>query len=181
MIEDANEPGTTERLFFALWPDDAVRARLAPLAAACGGRRVPGDSLHLTLAFLGPTDAARRDCCERAAAAVPFVPFELVLSEVQWQRRRGIVWAVAAEVPAELAALVAALNEGLRGCGYAPEARAFRAHVTLARKVRRARPGSLDPVRWAVDRFWLVSSQLAPGGSRYTLERCWPAAPAAYQ
>ena len=45
------------RLFFALWPDEGVRAELArwtrALHAACGGRTTRADKLHLTLAFLG--------------------------------------------------------------------------------------------------------------------------------
>lgn len=169
MIENA-----TERLFFALWPDDDVRARLVPLAAGYEGRHVRSENLHLTLAFLGNTDAGRRECYERSAATVSFVPFELILADVQWQRRRGVVWIAAREVPAELMGLVSTLNEGLRGCGYVPEERPFRAHITLARKVRRGRPVVADPISWRVGRFWLVSSRLAAGGSRYTLERCWP-------
>ncbi|BAU49555.1 2'-5' RNA ligase [Sulfurifustis variabilis] len=171
MAEDAS---VNDRLFFALWPDPDVQARLASLAAAYEGRRVATENLHLTLAFLGLTDTDRRACYERAAQTVPFVPFDLVLTEVQWQRRRGIAWMAARGVPAELTALVSALNDALRKCGFTPEARPFRAHVTLARKVRRGGRVEPDPIRWRVDRFWLVSSQLAPGGSRYTPERCWP-------
>ena len=41
------------RLFFALWPDDAVRAELArwsrELHALCGGRITPPEKLHVTL------------------------------------------------------------------------------------------------------------------------------------
>jgi 2'-5' RNA ligase len=171
-----------ERLFFALWPDEMVRARLAAQVVPFEGRHVAADNLHLTLAFLGDTDADRRACCERVAGTVPFTPFELVLTDVQWQRRRGIVWMAAHEIPAGLRELVSALNEALAGCGFAPESRPFRAHVTLARKVRRGRPVKSDPIRWWIDRFWLVSSQLQAGGSRYTLERCWPApSPPDYQ
>lgn len=170
-----SESSSTERLFFALWPDEAVRARLAPLVAAYDGRHVRPENLHLTLAFLGATDAARRICYERAADRVVVVPFDLVFTKVQWQRRRGIVWAAAPEIPVELAALVSSLNASLGECGYAPETRPFRAHVTLARKVRRGRPVMGDPIRWRVERFCLVSSQLSAGGSRYTIERCWPA------
>lgn len=175
MAETAREPKLTERLFFALWPDDAVRERLVPLIAAYDGRPVLRENLHLTLVFLGDTDADARASCERAAGDVPFVPFELLITEVQWQRRRGIVWAAIAEVPAELAGLVSRLNARLADCGYSAETRPFRAHVTLARHVRRGRPIRIEPIRWQVDRFCLVSSQLSPDGSRYTLERCWPA------
>ncbi len=53
------------RLFFALWPDPPTRTALAMLVDGLplvGGRRVPAENLHLTLAFLGNVD-------EGAAAA----------------------------------------------------------------------------------------------------------------
>ena len=47
------------RLFFALWPDDALRRQIAAQAVALnhahegGGRLLPQDRLHLTLRFMG--------------------------------------------------------------------------------------------------------------------------------
>ncbi len=47
----------TRRVFFALWPDAAQREALAhairKAVKSCGGRPVPPESLHVTLAFLG--------------------------------------------------------------------------------------------------------------------------------
>jgi len=57
-------------MFFALWPDDAVRAQLAhwsrELHAVCGGRPTRVENLHLTLAFLGGVEDARAAEVERA-------------------------------------------------------------------------------------------------------------------
>ena len=51
------------RLYFALWPDAALRATIARVAAGpaavAGGRAVPAADLHVTLAFLGGVPAAR--------------------------------------------------------------------------------------------------------------------------
>ena len=48
----------TLRLFFALWPGDALRTALAaaaaPAVAQVAGQAVPPGNLHVTLAFLGP-------------------------------------------------------------------------------------------------------------------------------
>jgi len=45
--------------FFALWPDEALRARLVAsfgaAAQAAGGRAVPAANLHVTLEFLAPS------------------------------------------------------------------------------------------------------------------------------
>ena len=61
------------RLFFALWPDDAVRAELArwsrELHALCGGRTTRPENLHVTLL---------RDAHEpRAMPALPPVEWRL--------------------------------------------------------------------------------------------------------
>ena len=43
-----------QRLFFALWPDEDARERLATVARDDStGRWVSRDNLHVTLAFLG--------------------------------------------------------------------------------------------------------------------------------
>ena len=50
----------TVRLFFALWPDSAMQAKLAAWAkqAAGRGRAMRQENIHLTLAFLGATDVS---------------------------------------------------------------------------------------------------------------------------
>jgi 2'-5' RNA ligase len=49
------------RLFFALWPSDAVRARLAQEAQSHAGlgRAIPVRNLHITLVFLGGVQEER--------------------------------------------------------------------------------------------------------------------------
>lgn len=168
---------TAERLFLALWPDTAVRTALAPLAIsviAHAGRAVPPENLHLTLVFLGAVDAARRACVEHACARVRADAFELTLAEVR-AHRSGIVWAAPVDTPEALRELVDQLRTTLGQCGLVPEARRFRAHVTLARDVRRPiLPRQFSPILWNVREFGLGSSRLGRGGSSYTVERRWP-------
>lgn len=173
----ASPPGT-QRLFLALWPGDAVRAQLE---AACrrltlhGGRVVAPRSLHVTLAFLGASDAARRACIEQALAAVSSSAFEFALTRVEWRRKGGMVWLTAPDVPPALRDLVASLNAALLSCGHAPEARPYRLHLTLARNVRGVgRDRTLAPIAWRAHDFCLVSSKPAAGGSEYAVERRWP-------
>ena len=51
------------RLFYALWPDEPLRERLAEAARDAvrqsGGRPVPAGNYHLTLAFLGRNTGRR--------------------------------------------------------------------------------------------------------------------------
>ena len=59
----------------------------------------------------------------------------------------------------------AALADTLRGLGLPVEARAFQAHVTLARRAAHAQPPvDVEPVRWPVRGYVLVQS----AGGRYT-------------
>lgn len=171
-------PTTEQRLFFALWPDGGVRARLDAAAEAVGrdsGRRVPRGNLHLTLVFLGQTPAVRRDCMIRAAAAIQCPAFDLRLERFGHFRRARIAWLGPAEPPPALVELHRRLNAALAGCGGTPETRPFAPHVTLARKAGRCRaPADFVPIDWAVRDFCLVES---PGdGSGYRVLATWPLA-----
>ncbi len=172
-MSPASEPG--RRLFFALWPDDLVRARLARVARAIDqGRKMDAGNLHVTLHFLGNTPAETQACVERAAAGVRGRPFELVLSEVGHWPRPQVVWLGPRETPSAMLDLHTALVEAMRPCGFEPEGRAFHPHVTLARKVRRLRYArSVAPIAWRVADFCLVESRTTPAGARYQVLRRW--------
>ena len=64
---------SSQRYFFALWPDEAVRDRLSALAHASQsgeGRRHSADDLHITLVFLGQIAPAQLRCVEDVADTV---------------------------------------------------------------------------------------------------------------
>lgn len=172
-----------ERLFFALWPDAAIRLGLieaaARLLASGTARRIAVADLHLTLAFLGAVDAAARRCFEQAASSVQAGKFSLTIDRAGCWTRRSIAWAGPSKQPAGLALLVARLNAALAGCGFKPETRPYRAHITLARNARRAKPRlAITPLRWDIDRFCLIVSRpplarTAPASGRYEVLRYW--------
>ena len=173
-----SQPGR-QRLFFALWPGDDTRRALAALTGkhlpAGAGRPVEAWNLHLTLAFLGSVDGAFRACAERAAAAVSGAPFALDFRRIgHWPRPR-VMWSAPESTPDALIGLVTALRNALIPCGHAPETRPYRAHITLARKVRgRLRDTDHEPVPWPVTDFHLVASETHPRGARYTPLMSWP-------
>jgi 2'-5' RNA ligase len=171
-------PETTRRLFFALWPDDTVRAGLDAAGKALAGKRikrVPAGNLHITLAFAGPVKADVAACLEQAAAAIRLAPFELTLDHAGYWPRPRILWLGPTHVPPGLWALAGALRNTLAGCGIEPEARGFQAHVTLARKFSQRAPVPECPaVTWPVSRFCLVQSVSEESGVSYRPLRCWP-------
>lgn len=175
MSPDRPEP--RQRLFFALWPDAAVRAALAQSSRELLGRRVkrvPEANLHITLAFAGPVTAAVRQCLEQQAAGIRGTPFELTLERVgHWPRPR-ILWAGPVHTPPELWSLVGGLNSAFEACGLARETRPYQAHVTLARKISRAPTAtSIEPIRWSISDFCLVESVAGPQGASYRVLTSW--------
>ncbi|HKQ82384.1 MAG TPA: RNA 2',3'-cyclic phosphodiesterase [Steroidobacteraceae bacterium] len=177
------------RLFFAVWPDETVRGALArgmPLLGP-GGRAVPIENLHVTLAFLGNTDAKRLDELAQLAGKIIADPFVLTLDEYAvWERT--LVVLTAKETPAALAQLAGDLNAALGQAGFPTDSRPYRAHVTLIRERRRgsgrregllapeALPLAVTPISWPVNDFVLVSSRTRPQGSRYEVLQRWPLA-----
>jgi RNA 2',3'-cyclic 3'-phosphodiesterase len=169
----------SQRLFFALWPDEIVRDRLHGLSARFlrpgSGRPVTPDNFHVTVFFLGDTDTAKRACAEQVAGTVSRQAFTLTLDQVGYWQRPQVLWVGATRTPEELLALVGDLNVGLSACGFSPERRDYRAHVTVARKVRRGphQLAAVDAVSWRVERFCLVESVTESAGVRYRVLRCW--------
>ena len=64
----------------------------------------------------------------------------LVLDEIGHWPKPQILWAGPSSAPGDLPQLHTRLGDGLNALGFETEARAFRPHVTLARKVRNQPP-----------------------------------------
>lgn len=169
----------TQRLFFALWPPIELSRELYQHAGSAlrggGGRRVPPENIHLTLAFLGSVDASFRECAEQAAMAIRAVSFTLMLEQTGHWPKSGILWAGPRQTPPPLLHLVQELNAGLAVCGHEAEQRPYAAHLTLARQ---ARPHGdihfMESRAWEVNRFHLVRSHTHADGARYEILRSWP-------
>ena len=65
-------------------------------------------------------------------------------------------------------------RDALQPCGYEPERRPYRAHVTTARKVSRPTPVTeIDPIHWSVSDFALVESVTHQEGPEYRVLKRW--------
>ena len=166
------------RLFFALWPDDEVRAELErwsrELHALCGGRTTRPENLHVTLAFLGKVEEARVAEVERAASEVAPRAVSLVLDQPGYWTHNRIAWAGASVVPPALEALVSELRGALAKSQIRFDAKSFVSHVTLLRDAREpAAMPALAPIEWRLEGFALVQSVSLPQGSRYEIRKSW--------
>jgi 2'-5' RNA ligase len=154
------------RLFIALWPTPAVRAALRaqrdairwpPHAAVVAEER-----LHLTLHFIGAVPNALWPHL-LPALQVPCGRIEIEFGAPrQWPH--GLVVLPALLWPPPLSALHSALAGALAGLGLPVERRAFRPHVTLARRAAGAGlPRLPTALHWRCDSFVLVNSDPADG------------------
>ncbi len=168
-----------QRLFFALWPDDDTRGALAGLARSRlppgRGRPVAVENLHITLVFLGSVDSGFRACAEKAAERLSAPAFALEFRRIGYWPRSRLLCAAPDRTPDALSGLVSTLNGALIRCGQQPESRPFRAHVTLARKLREpVNETTHAPICWRVTEFHLLESETLPQGARYRRLHSWP-------
>lgn len=171
------------RLFFALWPDQALREQLDAVTIglmaehATRGRRTASDRYHLTLQFLGdfaeqaPSVTA---AAKEAADSVRGRAFELVIDHAGSFGRTRVGWLGPTSMPAGLRHLWDGLGLALAERGITPKSvTAFTPHVTVLRNMRQPLPAlPIPPLAWPVSCFVLVDSQ--PGQGIYKELQRWP-------
>ncbi len=167
------------RLFFALWPDDALRDRLHrasnTLTVERPARRVPHRNLHLTLHFIGNVFFKQMDCLRQQARLVKAEAFELNIDRQGYFSKPRVCWLGCREIPTALRELHEQLGQRLQLCDYQPEARRYNPHVTVARKIGAvAESGSFAPIAWKVDEFSLVEVRQIKNGVQYRVIETFP-------
>ena len=162
-------------MFFALWPDEGTREALVKASQAAvdraAGRATPRANLHVTLAFLGAVGEAEL-ARVRQISPPPAERFALSIDTLGFRKRARLLWAAPGTVAPVLLDLESWLWGELGELGITRERRAYRPHVTLARKASHV-SGTLTPVRWPVAEFVLVESTPGERSSVYTILETW--------
>ena len=186
------------RLFVALDIDDSIRQRIAHFLKGVRGfapaaRWVKGESLHVTLKFIGEKAESEVQKIEQALATISADSFELSFRDYGFfpEAKAPRVFWIGSEGGSKLTLLANTVDETLAGLGIPKEEHAFKAHLTLARGGRRsASPGKQEGDRpnrsferlqeklaaiptpefgtMTAREFFLYQSLLSPGGSKYT-------------
>ena len=170
------------RIFFALWPDDEVRLRIAKNLKLLKldsnkSRPVTNPNLHMTLHFVGNTSIAEMNCLDRQAGLTRAESFELTLDYSGYFKKPQVLWFGSHTTPEALYDLQGELGQHLKTCAYTPESRPYSPHVTVARKIFEAPDTvSLQPISWRVNRFVLINSISIPAGVRYEVIESYPLA-----
>jgi 2'-5' RNA ligase len=158
------------RLFYALWPDDAVRERLSALQAHVRGKKTRYDNLHITLAFLGEQAPEVLPVLRGVLDGLPRDAFELTLDRFGYFARKRIAWAGPRKAPQQLNHLAQALTQSLHSHGIAFDTHAdFKPHVTLARDADPPPDFSFEPIAWHANRIALVHSVMQQDGVHYRI------------
>jgi len=186
------------RLFVAIEVSEDVRARIGERIAALrrpgdGWKWVRPETVHLTLRFLGEVEGGRAaelgggiraalagecGCTFRVAGGGAFPN----------ARRPRVLWfgIVGVRPDGSLDRLATSVERAVRELGFDPEPRPFRAHLTVARARRDARPApptdladEHDLGEVSVGRIVLMRSELSASGARYEVVDRFPLAPAA--
>lgn len=171
------------RLFFALWPDEATRAACAQAARDLKTRMQPDGYLlkperyHITLPYLGDYVSPEQEAAAlKVAQLVSLPPFNLTLDQANSFRNREVPWYLAPlEVPAELTLLHDHLRDALKGAGVVVERMRFVPHLTVVRNATvQLPPTRIKPVEWQVREFVLVRSVLHDQPAEYQILGRWP-------
>lgn len=174
----------TDRLFFALFPDDAARAAIARLADEVGrqhglrGAALKRERFHITLHHLGDyagLPAAVVEGAQRAAAHVVATPFDVVFDRVKSfagraQKKPCVL--VGAQGDTKLQRLRRQLGECLIEAGLGKHVtREFTPHVTLRYERILVPEQPVAPIAWTVREFALVHSLL--GRTEHRIVQRW--------
>lgn len=178
--KDRGGSGQAERLFVSLDPPEEVRDRAALWGREClasirGGRPVHRDSIHLTLAFLGPRSTAEREAVATAIGTLAGPSVRLRTSGPLLLPRRK-PRALAIEVIDPDGALMAIRRQLLelleQAIGFRPERPGFLPHMTAVRIGRdgdfgRSELPSTPGLEFRADSVVLYRSTLDPSGAIY--------------
>lgn len=180
-MDRSKEKSKTQRIFFALCPDQKVRQQLWQLSSELQyGRRTSIENLHVTLIFLGSVTNEQRICLEQVASEIQLPSFTVQIDRLDYWAKPKTLWAGCTEVPDVLTSFVGQLQKNIESCGFERKLQDYVPHVSLARKVSAGQGKrfceqheSIEPIEWHVKHFCLMESVTYAEGPVYKVLRSW--------
>jgi 2'-5' RNA ligase len=180
------------RLFVAIELSSEIRNALVAFIEELHGlapkaKWVRGENLHVTLKFLGETDAAKlQDIPQTLAMVRSSEPVSLNFHGLGFfpnERRARVLW-VGMEASANLKILAEAIDQQMHTLGFPLETRSFTPHLTLARFEPPGIPAQLGVAikqhasrqfgSLSAGEFHLIESKLKRTGAEYTTLQSFP-------
>ena len=165
------------RLFFALWPDQNIRAQINAINLQINEHRLKKlrpTNLHTTLVFMGNVDEPSFLRLQQHAQAIRANAFTITFDQLNYWQKPKILCLTCQRQPKEIYQLVNQLTDIVEAEGIDIEERPYRAHVTLARKASQIETVSFTPVVWQVTEFVLAESISTDKGVVYQVLARWP-------
>jgi 2'-5' RNA ligase len=142
------------------------------------------ESWHITLQFLGSTTPQQYECVSVHLRELHHSSIEIQLGAIGTFPRAGVLFTDVRVTP-QLLALQQSVTVTTASCGFVPEARPYRPHITLARRKGKSRDREfrnlklqIDPPphfsSFDADGFILYESVPTPEGSRYEIRERFP-------
>lgn len=159
-------------LFYALWPSERQRELMRdiinPALSEVEGVAVDRRNWHITLVYIGAFEEDNIPSLQASVGEIPPFDFRLRFDRITFWQRPKIASMNPRNTPAELVELVKSLEEKLLPFGFVPNERAYRPHITVA---RRARTFSEVPLARPMDLEWssfdLIESVPTTRGVQY--------------
>lgn len=175
----------TDRLFFAVLPDDATAqeilhcAREVQRVLGLRSRLIDRRRLHLSLQHLGNhsgVPASLVDAARRAAAKVDFPAFDLYLDRAltfsgRAQKARNLPCVLTAASDQMISRLHGALGLAMRDCGIPAPLGSFTPHVTMFYDRAVVKERVIEPICLRVREFVIAHSRIGTGGPYELLGR----------
>ena len=166
-----------KRLFFALWPDGATRAKIDRLNQSLICKRfkkAKADNLHVTLAFMGNVDETTEQAIRQCLSHITAKPITIIFDQLTSWSKASILCLTSSKPPQQIIDLVEQLIIVIGEWGVELDSRPYTAHVTLARKALPNPTIILEPIRWSAMSFSLVESVSTAEGVEYRVLESWP-------
>ena len=166
------------RLFFALWPDQEIRNKIANISQALpqqSGRLIAQHNWHLTLVFLGHVEKDNIHRLLSESVKIKASRFSIQLDQLGWWSRPKVLWLAPSVFPQQLSSLVDEIAAMAKDCELVLEDRPYRPHVTLVRKAKAdVKDIMFAPISWDITGFSLLESISDRSGVRYQVIETWP-------
>lgn len=156
------------RLFYALWPDESTRMKLAALQQQVSGRKMRAENLHLTLAFLGNQPHTLLPILEEILQQLPLQRLQIDIDRLDYFSKPRIAWAGPKAAPAALFTLQSDLMLALEKAQIQLKPIAgFRPHITLTRDAPPPLAAEIQAIRWEATEMALLQSVSSSQGPQY--------------
>lgn len=167
------------RLFIAIELPDDIKEKIYESSLLLKQNCLQGsysskENYHITLAFLGEVDPGRVADIRKIMDGIDFPSGDITIGKLSCFRRDGgDIWFRSVFVPKSVVKLYYELAERLRDAGFTVDAKKFRAHITLARRVMLATDADMkscetSDLQCRADSMSLMLSERKEGKLTYT-------------